>query len=324
MPFEFKVYLKDGREYFEYGIKDREITKKNFEFSQSLLDLLYFDIWSYGDLFDEMRKAVQALYPPAGERMDEQKNIAFLRESFDTLAKQHLYFELLRLEWNEKLDKYEGEDYSSRTTLLPHKKISHIPSNIQAMQEQIKKLFEQVLDVVLADKNLTVQQRMARYYARSTPNSTDIFQFETQKTNFERVDTDTFAEVLYPENIYDIIDFSLRNCIKQELSMRVCKSCGKYFAVTGYANSEYCNREFKDSGKTCKEVGAVRLLQNKLSTDPVHKAYSKAYKTRFARIKYRKISKEEFAAWSELAREMRDKTLAGDISLEELECWLKD
>lgn len=105
--------------------------------------------------------------------------------------------------------------------------------------------------------------------------------------------------------------------------MRKCKSCGKYFSVTGYANTEYCDREFQNSGKSCKEVGAVWLLQNKLSTDPVHKAYSRAYKTHFARIKYGKITKEEFTICSEKAREMRDKTLAGEISLTNFGQWLK-
>ncbi len=164
---------------------------------------------------------------------------------------------------------------------------------------------------------------MVGYY-RKNISSLDRFTFQPESNNFELINEDTFTEVLYPKDIYDMIDFFLRESVKCEIPMRLFKSYGKYFAVTGYANTEYCDREFQNSGKTCKEFGAVRLLQNKLSTDPVHKAYSRAYKTHFARIKYRKITKEEFTIWSEMARRMRDKTLAGEMSLVDFEQWLKE
>lgn len=243
------------------------------------------------------------------------------RNGLAELAKAHIYFELLQLDWNERLDDFLKREKGG-SDLLPRKKITQLPSNLHTMQKQIKNLFAEVLDVTLADKNLTVQQRMVRYYQKNI-SAIDRFTFMPESTNFELVNEDTFTEVLYPKDIYDIVDFFMRECIKREIPMRVCKSCGKYFAITGYANTEYCDREFQNSGKTCKEVGAVRLLQNKLSTDPVHKAYSRAYKTHFARIKYRKITKEEFTIWSERARDMRDKTLAGEVSLVDFEQWLK-
>ena len=52
------------------------------------------------------------------------------------------------------------------------------------------------------------------------------------------------------------------------------------------------------------------------------KEYNKAYKTRFARIKYKKITKEEFQAWAEVARAERDKCIAGEIALEQFKAWL--
>ena len=34
--------------------------------------------------------------------------------------------------------------------------------------------------------------------------------------NFERVESHGFVEILYPRSIYDLIDFGMRECVKQE------------------------------------------------------------------------------------------------------------
>jgi len=44
----------------------------------------------------------------------------------------------------------------------------------------------------------------------------------------------------------------------------------------------------KDTGKTCKEIGAIRVYQEKVSKEPAIKAYNKEYKAHFARIKYKR------------------------------------
>ena len=51
MPdYVFKAYLADGREHFLYGEmgdSQAQLTKKDFPFPESLLRLLYLDIWAY-------------------------------------------------------------------------------------------------------------------------------------------------------------------------------------------------------------------------------------------------------------------------------------
>jgi len=52
--------------------------------------------------------------------------------------------------------------------------------------------------------------------------------------------------------------------------------------------------------------------------------YQRAYKTRFARIKAKRMTKEAFVVWGEQARGYRDRVLAGEMELEEFERWLKE
>ena len=315
MECRFKVYLLDDREYFEYMQGDGRAIKKDFAFSQSLLDLLYLDIWSNEELFEKIGADLRRLYETRDGALAEE-----IKKALDALAKKHIYFEFLRLNWYAKLDKAAKQGFESILDLLPYKNISHIPSNIQTMQEQIKHLFSSVLDILSPDG--PIQQKMVNYYNAEGNDRLGTFQFQPQATNFEAVGNSVFTEVLYPKDIYDMIDFFLRACVKREQRFRVCKNCGKYFALTGYSNTEYCDRLYGDTGKTCKEIGAINTWQRKRVENPVVKAYSKAYKKRFAWIKYKKITKEAFYEWSEQARAMRDKCLKGEISLEEYKEWL--
>lgn len=54
------------------------------------------------------------------------------------------------------------------------------------------------------------------------------------------------------------------------------------------------------------------------------KVYRREYKKRFAWIRAGKITKDEFYAWSENAREKKVECEAGNISLDEFSCWLRD
>ena len=54
------------------------------------------------------------------------------------------------------------------------------------------------------------------------------------------------------------------------------------------------------------------------------KVYRREYKKRFAWIKAGKITKDEFYFWSEKAREKKTECEAGNITLEEFGCWLRN
>ena len=122
------------------------------------------------------------------------------------------------------------------------------------------------------------------------------FQFQPQPVNFEVIDRRIFAEVLYPKDIYDLIDRHIRECVKREVRMRVCKNCLRYFAVTGKASTEYCGRVCDSKGRTCREMGAINTWTQRKQGDEVFKEYRREYKKRFARINAGKLTKSVFYA----------------------------
>ena len=182
--YTFKTYLADGREYFVYG--EKELTKKDFPFPESLLELLYLDVWSLEPLTKQMDRALLELYQTREERCARE-----ILTLLDELAGKHIYFEFLRLDWKERLEQSRQNGYGDAPDLLPHKEIAWIPSNLDAMQRQILRLFAKALDIDGEKKS--VQEKMVEYYTQAGDDTLNTFQFRPQPVNFEVIDSRTFT-----------------------------------------------------------------------------------------------------------------------------------
>ena len=315
----FRTYIDGGREYYEYtDAADREQTiKKDFPFPESLMSLLYMDIWELESITKRMDKALMSFYQ--SRDYDELQIVA---AGLNELAPRHICFELLRLDWLERLKMVDSTAPGDFQDLLPHKKISHLCSSIDTMQKQIKGLIAQVLD--MDGEKRSVSEKMVAYYNAEGGDTLNTFQFQPQTMNFEVIDRKIFAEVLYPRDIYDLIDFHVRECVKREVKMRVCKNCLRYFAVTGKASTEYCDRVCDSKGRTCREIGAINTWTQRKQGDEVFKEYRREYKKRFARINAGRLTKSAFYAWSEEARKKKEDCDNGTITPEDFSRWLKE
>lgn len=315
----FKTYIDGVREYYEYtDAADREQTiKKDFPFPESLMSLLYMDIWELEPITKRMDKALMSFY-----QSRDYNELQTVAAGLDELASRHICFELLRLDWLERLDMVDSTAPRDFQNLLPHKKISHLCSNIDTMQKQIKGLIAQVLD--MDGEKRSVSEKMVAYYNAEGGDTLNTFQFHPQSMSFEVIDCKIFAEVLYPKDIYDLIDFHVRECVKREVKMRVCKNCLRYFAVTGKASMEYCGRICDSKGRTCREMGAINTWTQRKQGDEVFKEYRREYKKRFARINAGRLTKSAFYAWSEEARRRKEDCDSGVITTEDFSRWLKE
>lgn len=315
----FRTYIDGGREYYEYtDVTDREQTiKKDFPFPESLMSLLYMDIWELEPITKRMDKALMSFY-----QSRDYNELQTVAAGLNELAPRHICFELLRLDWLERLKMVESTASRDFQDLLPHKKISHLCSSIDTMQKQIKGLIAQVLN--MDGEKKPVSEKMVDYYNTEGGDTLNTFQFQPQSMSFEVIDCKIFAEVLYPKDIYDLIDFHVRECVKREVRMRVCKNCLRYFAVTGKASMEYCGRICDSKGRTCREMGAINTWTQRKQGDEVFKEYRREYKKRFARINAGKLTKSAFYAWSEEARRKKEDCDGGVISPEEFSRWLKE
>ena len=146
----------------------------------------------------------------------------------------------------------------------------------------IRELFSNVLDMDRDQR--PVMRKMADYYLRDRESA---FRFRAYPLGFDLLPSGDFAEVLVPESVYDIIDYHVRECVKRGVRMRVCKNCGRYFAVTGHGGVEYCDRVCDKKGRTCREVGAIMAWTKRRGEDDIFKAYRREYKKRFEFLEWR-------------------------------------
>ena len=299
----FKYYIANGRECF---VSDE--IKKDFPFPESLLRFLYFDVTKYGSLTNDMAKWLEEFYSTRNKSLQRK-----VMNGIAELAEQHIYFQFLFEEWKQKFKEAEGKDKVSN--LLPRKELSWIVSEVDMIQKQIKGICAAVLDKDNAQCSL-------EDFYNAKDNRLYHFSFSMLTTEFELTEAGVFAEVLYPNSFYDLIDFALRECFRQNVKLRVCKNCGRYFAPSGKGSAEYCELTLDAKGRTCKEIGAMKTYSIRKKENPIFTEYRREYKRRFSWIKAGRINAAEFYAWSAAAKEKEAECEAGTINFDEFKAWL--
>ena len=130
------------------------------------------------------------------------------------------------------------------------------------------------------------------------------------------------TEVLKTECLEDVVNFLIYKYLTLNLRMKKCKYCGRFFGSIDSYHSEYCIRRIKGSSGSCRSLGSIKLYEQKIFESPAVREFKRSYKAHNSRVRYGSMTKEAFKAWSAKARAMRDKCLAGEITLDELIAWL--
>lgn len=312
----FKTYIADGKEHYVTTDSQGKIVEtRTVPFPESLVSLLYKRIPEWRDWLRGISAMIDSITPS-----DAHETMKEVSEQYDYLAKSLAYFELSKFQWREKIRQTRHATGVMTGAALQDESLPTLCDQLLSVQQKLQTLIPHVLDMD-SSKDSSFE-RMVSYYRSLEAESPDVYHFNSCTTKFELVDENTFAEVLYPETIFDIIDFHVRECVRREIKFRACKNCGRYFAVTGHAGVEYCDRVINKKGQTCKEIGAFRVWEKSRSGDAVFRLYRREYKRRFAWIKAGRIEPDAFYAWSEKAREKKAECEAGKISFEDFSEWL--
>lgn len=142
------------------------------------------------------------------------------------------------------------------------------------------------------------------------------------------------AEEVYElQNTEEQIRFELFKVIQNNFTINKCENCGRLFIpVTSSKNpnqkgrndQKYCNSLFENTGKTCKEIGALNKQKEKVQNSPILIEYNREYK-RMHGLHYnhqKKFTENKFKEWSKKARKLRDKF--SDNQLEDFKIELKN
>ncbi len=215
---------------------------------------------------------------------------------------------------------------------------------IREYQQNILELFLWVLDVDNQPYNtLDIQKRLFLYnyyherkallsydgYLRSysVQDSSDLMSdrklsLDEAISTLAKLDLRA-SESYYTGNFWGSLMVEFIKMVENNMKVRRCRNCGKYFIVSNM-NIEYCDNIAEGENKACSEIGSNRSFSKKLKQDPLLEAYNRAYKTRFARVRYsKKMSQAEFNEWYIEAKNMLESARSGEITSDEFQIWLK-
>lgn len=195
-----------------------------------------------------------------------------------------------------------------------------LPAQPNAYQKQTQTFTERILDIDQAGRE--VRKNMWESYHFDYPRDDTLFCFQPSPIRLGVIRDGDCGEILYSNTIRDLIDFFLRECVRRKIPVRRCRSCGRYFPITGRITAEYCSR-LSPSGKLCRSTAPVWKRAESRRSDQVFQEYGREYKRRFAWIKAGKITEEQFAAWHKAVKARKKGCDREVISLTEFKTWLK-
>ncbi len=310
--WSYKMYFADGQEHFEYdpwGDQGAAATQKTYPYLESLLSFSELDCAQvesqFRKIITDWERFFSTMAPTyADDAMQKMGN----------LAAQHIYFRLPYLQWF--VHKAEGTLASEMTTEL-----RQLLAQLPVYQQQVLVFLKKVLDIDEVGRE--TQRNTRSQYLFEGPRNPSLLRFQTIPVNFGPVGAEACGPILQPNTVRDLIDFSLRECVMSGIPVRRCRSCGRYFPLTGRVTAEYCARP-NASRKPCRNTGAVLKWTENRSEDLVFKEYRREYKRHFAWIRTGKLSPEEFSDWSKRAQAKKKDCDNKKISLDEFKTWLKN
>lgn len=283
-------------------------------FPGDLIHFMYLDLSQLETAVETIAAQVQA-FADTHEAVYEKHALQELNQ----FVELHPYFMITELEWQSRMLGVIPAAENGAGAELPLERLRELPSRLRQVQQAGLGLFSQVLDIDLPDAS--IQGRMRAYTDRHRTGKTPCYEFRKLTTKYEQLGG-VYLERLYPTDIFDLIDYSLQRCLEKELRFRVCKNCGRYFAISRSAKAEYCDTFPDENGRTCRNVGAITAWTKKRENDDVFMTYRREYKKRFARIRSGTLLPEDFYRWSEQARQKKDELEAGEIDADTFLAWL--
>lgn len=162
--------------------------------------------------------------------------------------------------------------------------------------------------------------------------------FEERRLDIEKIveiikEKHIVAEEVYElENTEEQIRFELFKVIQNNFTINKCENCGRLFIPSTTSNNQnqkgrndqkYCNNLYLDTGKTCRDIGALNKQKEKVQNSAILKEYNREYK-RMHGLHYnhtKEFKEKQFKEWSKKARALRDTYT--DKQLEEFKIELK-
>lgn len=328
---------------------------------EQLLDFIYYDLKKLNEELDHAYSIAQYFKEPDFEgtlkRLDTQNiYLRFFVELFlDTIINHKpntkSNFEILHNQYPQEIafleqnnDKFKNVTY--RTISKPFL-IGIFSVHALGMQSFMKQQLEFCVDGTKDEeyKQLSPVERLYLYEQWRKSKGEQPLYFETDTFSSRLVISEEIqaegdfsieeladklkkqksqiAEMTVLPTGWALMRFELMKIITQEVVIKKCTNCGRYFILDGRSDIEYCSRPLTDQPeKTCKDIGALNKYMDKVNAEPIRKEYHRAYKRNHSRLRVGTMTKAEFLEWSDEAQKKRDQCIAGKMDKDKFFEWV--
>lgn len=269
-------------------------------------------------------------------------------EIFEEIEENHYVLQTIMYEWTTEIDKISKKKHNEYIKFFETIKdylIKDLINQKSDLKERLELISEYSNNSFV--RNLSNEERLYLYeakdvfdlhYLNTNPAhalfldtkfvtkyicNADITFKEKQLSVEELIDV-MHTKNIYVEEVYEInnceeqIKFELFKVIQNNFVINKCENCGKLFIPITSSNNpnqkgrndqKYCNSLFENTGKTCKEIGALNKQKEKVQNSPILIEYNREYK-RMHGLHYnhqKKFTENKFKEWSKKARKLRDK-----------------
>lgn len=168
------------------------------------------------------------------------------------------------------------------------------------------------------------------------------FDFETDelRENFKTSainNPDKALQILFDEKISFSYEYECKTfeqflqicfftCLTQNLNIKKCENCEKYFIAYQRSDEKYCSRTSpQDKNKTCKQYSNLENWKNNINSNEELKMYRRIYMAKQMQTRRNPNNLElkvSFDNWKKEAQSIRNKYVHGEIDKEKFLLWL--
>ena len=268
-------------------------------------------------------------------------------EFYMDLEEDEYTTEILMLKWNEKIEKVSNKkhkEYIEYFETIRDLLIQNLIEKKTDLKERLELISKYSNNSLV--RNLSVPEKLFVYetkrvfdlhYFNTKPAHAlfldtkfkikyvcdTILSPQERNLNVDKIvdiikEKNIVAEEVYElENTEEQIRFELFKVIQNNFVINKCDNCGRLFIPVTTSNNpnqkgrndqKYCNNLYLDTGKTCREIGALNKQKEKAQESPIQAEYNREYK-RMHGLHYnhqKEFKEKKFKEWSKKARKLRD------------------
>ena len=266
---------------------------------------------------------------------------------FSELEEDKYTTQILLMKWMQKIDKIsvkKHNEYMKFFETMRDLLIENLIEKKADLKERLELISKYSNNSLV--RNLSVPEKLFLYEAKrvfdihyiNTKPAHALFLDTKFKTKYicnkelslqeKRLDVEDVVNLIkekhiMAEEVYELanaegqIRFELFKIIQNNFTINKCENCGKLFIpVTtsknknqkGRNDQKYCNNLYLDTGKTCREIGALNKRKEKVKNSLILQEYNREYK-RMHGLHYnhpKEFKEKKFREWSKKARELRN------------------